>query len=235
MSPNGTLCWYILTLLLDVLIWYLSCRDCERQDRIGGLFGDGGKFVCGMDVVAKQRQCLVYSVGSNLDTKFEESVRQHAPNCEIHTFDPTIDVSQLDTVSKKFNFSVHPWGLGSSERSFQNGLVMPLGTIMQKLGHVGRPLTLLKIDCEGCEYEVSEAMFGQCKDGAVNIEQLLIELHGTNKSQIDKFFKGADECGLRLFHKERNHWGCHGYKCVEFSLISQPAAKRAFDMFHECV
>jgi hypothetical protein len=210
-------------------------RECERQDRIGGLFGDGGKFVCGMDVIAKQDACLVYSVGSNLDTKFEESVRQHAQNCEIHTFDPTIDVAQLDTVSKKFNFSVHPWGLGSSERSFQKGAVMPLGTIMQKLGHVGRPLTLLKIDCEGCEYEVADTMFAQCRDGAVQIDQVLIELHGTNASQVVKFFQGADACGLMIFHKERNHWGCDGYKCVEFGLISKHAAKRAFDHSHGCI
>lgn len=27
-----------------------------------------------------------------------------------------------------------------------------------------------------------------------------------------------------IFHKERNHWGCDGYRCVEYSLLSMDVA-----------
>ena len=37
---------------------------------------------------------------------------------------------------------------------------------------------------------------------------------------------------MMIFHKERNQWGCNGYTCVEYSLISPAAAKRAFASTH---
>ena len=32
-----------------------------------------------------------------------------------------------------------------------------------------------------------------------------------------------------LFHKERNHWGCAGYMCVEYALIHVDDARAVFD------
>jgi hypothetical protein len=53
-----------------------------------------------------------------------------------------------------------------------------------------------------------------------------------NTTLLREFFEGADACGLRLFHKERNHWGCQGYACVEFSLVSAESAWREFQASH---
>ncbi len=81
-----------------------------REERFGSesderfdAFGDGPNFVCGMDVIAVKAKadnansgdspgCLVFSVGSNNDIQFEKAIHTHMKGCEIHTFDPKIDV-----------------------------------------------------------------------------------------------------------------------------------------------
>ena len=44
---------------------------------------------------------------------------------------------------------------------------------------------------------------------------------------VHDFFAAADRAKLRIFHKERNHWGCNGYKCVEFAFASEAFLREA--------
>ena len=67
---------------------YEKVWDCHIEQRVGRLFGDGGKFVCGPDEYFRSRPCLIYSVGSNGDFSFETDVIRKF-GCEVHTFDPT--------------------------------------------------------------------------------------------------------------------------------------------------
>jgi len=39
-------------------------------------------------------------------------------------------------------------------------------------------------------------------------------------------------CGLALFSKEPNHWGCNGYACVEISLVGPEHAWAAYQLTH---
>ena len=65
--------------------------SCESRERLPASMGDGPKWMCGMpEVAVSNRPCLVYSFGSNGDTKFETAVKTAAPRCDIHTFDPTL-------------------------------------------------------------------------------------------------------------------------------------------------
>ena len=32
---------------------------------------------------------------------------------------------------------------------------------------------------------------------------------------------------LRITHKERNQWGCDGYRCVEYALVSEAFLREA--------
>jgi hypothetical protein len=95
-------------------------------------------------------------------------------------------------------------------------------------------LDVLKIDCEGCEYETFKTLWPQLQAGIVTIGQIQIEMHGTALERIASFFDGADLAGFMVFHKERNHWGCQGYACVEFSLIHKDAAEMIFRHTHQC-
>ena len=65
--------------------------------------------------------------------------------------------------------------------------------------------------------------------GMIQVDQLQVELHqnGNTLETISNLFLAADKAKLRIFHKERNHWGCSGYRCVEYSFISESFLREA--------
>jgi Methyltransferase domain len=46
-------------------------------------YGDGPKFVCGMEFLTEKADCLVYSIGSRAEDGFELDLLSRAPNCEV--------------------------------------------------------------------------------------------------------------------------------------------------------
>ena len=44
---------------------------------------------------------------------------------------------------------------------------------------------------------------------------------------LQRFFAAADRARLRITHKERNQWGCDGYRCVEYALVSEAFLREA--------
>jgi hypothetical protein len=135
---------------------------CFQEERFGHpvefdryqAFGDEGTFVCGVDLIEKQSQrqpgnCLIYIVGDANQINFLVSALKYMPYCEIHMFDPKISESTF----RGSNFSYfHPWGLDTS-----NGGELPTKTfdqIQEELGHLGRRIDILKLDCDNCEWQV---------------------------------------------------------------------------------
>lgn len=135
--------------------------QCFDEERFGSdsehrfdTFGDGPKFVCGVDYVASRAKetdgCLVYSVGSNNDIRFERAVRTHMIGCEVHTFDPTI--MENDFVGAEYS-TFHPWGLGTDGGKegqtmggrANKGMRKSFQTIMKDLGHENRTIDILKV------------------------------------------------------------------------------------------
>ena len=125
---------------------------CRYERRIGKL-GDGGKWICDPHRIAKQKDCLVYSVGSNNDFSFEEAVlRDIGPHCEIHTFDFGNYAAGAEKVGTRLHDGVnktavvyHQVGVGLDDPpKFKS-----LKTIVEELGHVNRTIDIFKIDCEG--------------------------------------------------------------------------------------
>lgn len=127
-------------------------------------FGDGPKFICGVDLMAaeakaaredsRHQNCLVYNIGSHNQIDYEVSVNQYI-GCEVHTFDPTVETSKY----KGNDYSIfHQWGVGldGEEINFNiNGkdwhwFNKGFDKIVEELGHKGRKIDMLKIDCEGC-------------------------------------------------------------------------------------
>lgn len=225
--------------------------SCDEEERVGDtaagrrqMYGDGLKFVCAPQMLSLNPRCLVYSFGSSNDFSFERGIwRLSDKKCEIHVFDPTPAAWQ-NTISgdarSQFNGSFHKTGLtGVSEVVYINNTYVPalrLATHMHMLGHSGRRITILKVDIEGSEYDAFKSVFANCS--RFIIDQLIIELHlnrgGKLHGQIHDFFEAARRCGLRLFHKERNHWGCKGWKCVEFSFLREDVACDTFNYVQGC-
>lgn len=210
---------------------------CFDEERFGtkerySAFGDGPKFVCGVDLIAeKARQqkdgCLVYSVGSYNRIDFEVAVSNFMPGCETHTFDPTLKDAFIGDDYATF----HPWGIGldGQPKSYKGKTWDGKGieSIMTELGHLNRTLDILKIDCEGCEYQAMPVLFEAIAAGRLKVNQIQIELHGLNYPRVERFFHAADNAKMRIFHKERNHWGCDGYECLEYALISEDFLREA--------
>ena len=208
--------------------------SCELEHRFGStLFapGDGPKYVCGIDVLREYEKCMIYSIGSSYDFTFEYAVSKVAPNCEIHTFDGTMNLLDRPLPSNltMHNIHFHNWNIiadctsdydgGHDARCFQRTL--------ESLDHRGKTISWFKIDCEGCEYEVIPHLLMS----SVKVEQLFIEVHGTTHAPVLKLFNALWDADFIIFHKESNHWGCDGYRCVEFSLMSPSYARQVSEQY----
>ena len=105
--------------------------------------------------------------------------------------------------------------------------------IVKELGHEGREIDILKIDIEGSEYSAMPPLFESIRKGTIKVNQIQIELHAAsryvhiNPKDIAKLFDSADRAKMRIFHKERNHWGCDGFKCVEYAFVSESFLRQA--------
>mmetsp|Transcript_13873 Transcript_13873/g.39489 ORF Transcript_13873/g.39489 Transcript_13873/m.39489 type:complete len:357 (-) Transcript_13873:163-1233(-) len=222
---------------------------CPEKVRLGGI-GDGPKWICNIHRLkgiserwkgqaranpnnnsqqdADKHGCLVYSIGSAGDFRFENSVRAAVGEgeCEIHTFDPTGDFS-LKMKNPDGKSFYHMWGLKSagveedsqysllqSNASSTNGPYYGLAEIMRRLEHEDRIVDLFKIDCEGCEWSVFDDIAAQ-----TNIRQLMIEVHNRPYSGPEKTFQLFEtfaKNGLIMYSKELNS---RARKAVEFSFI----------------
>mmetsp|Transcript_14086 Transcript_14086/g.23980 ORF Transcript_14086/g.23980 Transcript_14086/m.23980 type:complete len:351 (-) Transcript_14086:159-1211(-) len=211
---------------------------CLSEERFGTdtryhAFGDGPKFICGVDFIAHQtahegKKCLVYSVGSNNDVSFEKAVHTFMDGCEVHTFDPTLSSPFVGGKYATF----HPWGLGKDgvegEHEGKKWSGKSFETIIRELGHENCTIDVLKIDCEGCEWDTMSPLFELMSSRRVKINQVLIELHlRSGPQQLKDFFGNADKAKMRVFHKERNGWGCGGKSCVEYALASETFLREA--------
>lgn len=204
---------------------YWPCLWTQRKYPM--VQADGGKWTCGVpELVAKKKTLVVYSFGSRADDKFERAIKTAYPNAEVHIFDPT---SQAGAGWDKL-YTFHKLGLGGVDdpkglklgaRSFP---LKTMGTIMQDLGH--KHVDILKMDIEGSEY----AMLRQWgADGAPNVGQLMIEMHGwtmnpmfsssaeqtsglkLNITSLHTAFKTLEDEGFRLYNADfASTSGCPG-------------------------
>jgi len=140
-------------------IWYLyeplwACPDIE----LVGDFHDGVKWVCGLRRLRKG--CVVYSFGSNGDDQFERDILQKT-QCEVFTFDPTLDHEKENMLSQDVLKNFHRVGLAEKDGVLKidnkNRDVRNLKSIMKRLHH--ERIDILKIDIEGAEYAVFEELY----------------------------------------------------------------------------
>jgi hypothetical protein len=177
---------------------------------------------------------VVYSIGSEGKYEWEDSLIDEigSKHCEIHVFDPGDYARPGDP--EKNNIHYHAWGLKSSydeaynakiTRNALNGTqpaLLSFQETVQMLGHEGRTIDILKIDCERCEW-------ANYKDWiSADIRQILIETHGVPSPvegngwhqapmQVADFFDAFRANNFAMFSKEVNVHG--GGSCVEFSYM----------------
>jgi hypothetical protein len=182
----------------------LSCTALARM----GCPGDGGKWVCDPHRYLGEH-CLIYSFGSNDEFSFEDAVHHFNPRCEIHTFDPVVS----QPVNKPSYVQFHPWGMGAHDSAADSIYTLP--TIMSQLGHTN--VSILKIDCEGCELDAFDTPGFPSHSGTV--QQILMEVHFDGKPErMHRLFNFLADSGYAIVSKEANIQYSDG-TAVEFSLI----------------
>ncbi|KAL7552086.1 hypothetical protein ACHAWF_015298 [Thalassiosira exigua] len=149
--------------------------------------------VCDPYRKAKQKDCLVYSVGSNGKAEFEKAVIEEIGlHCEMHTFDH-VDKNKRNgdfaTALRPYS-TFHHWGFADEEaaRKMPTKYKTLRGT-MDELGHVGRTIDIFKIDCEWCEW------FTWRKWLTVDMRQILVETHNAPMPNARDFFFGLHDAG----------------------------------------
>jgi hypothetical protein len=135
-----------------------ACKDLARYPADANV-DDGAKWLCGLRQL--QPGCVIYSLGSNYDFSFEYLMIDNTP-CSVHTFDCTV-IREDARFPRDFEargrgrLTFHKTCLGNQDDDSAGGVFLSLRAITQKLDHAR--VDLIKMDIEGYEYRVVEALF----------------------------------------------------------------------------
>jgi len=198
--------------------WYQHNWDaeftCPHERKIGGV-SDGSKWTCdphrlkhedgtNKDAQTNKKECLVYSFGRGspntrtFDFAFEIDLLHllgGAESCEIHFFD-----HRLDSFGGKAPDGVilHAWGLeGVVDAPMSRRNFMTLKETVHHLGHEGKELELMRVDCEGCEWST----FREWLQSGITVRQIMVTLHGSPKNE-DDIFETLEANNYVIFHRE---------------------------------
>merc|ERR1712060_157453 len=163
----------------------------------------------------------IYSFGIGTEWVFEDWAG-HVLGCEVHAMDPTEQFRESHEEHTAENVQFHYWGLkGKNERLTHNyghlgGEMLNLADMWAKLGHkeAKRPIDLIKIDCEGCEWESFVYMAQHEPEVFTNVRSIIIEVHVTKSLRVhteedlrtvEKFWELLlDKYGFRLWYFHEN-------------------------------
>ena len=176
------------------------------------------------------QNCIVYSVGIADDWSFDELMG--SLGCQVHSFDPTVSLNEALAP----NVTFHKWGLSGdanveSRKVVQSrsgktlGPLYTLDEIMKKLHH--HHLSILKIDCEGCEWDV----FSHLKRHPTLLpEQIAIEMHFSKWFGVHSFShsEGIGDAFDVLADGEFQQFYHHSNGGPEYSEMSQDTLQAGF-------
>lgn len=189
--------------------------DCPHTvERIGHL-GDGGKYICGMDIIAEKKSPVIYSFGVNVDSSLERALLQRAPTAQVYGYDFSVsswgvEIENNPELKRRAHF--HPWAVGAKDDhgpgSDPNFQVYTLDTLMKLNGHTW--IDILKIDIEGAEFDVLRGFCNYYLSHGLPLPfgQLEVEIHawggGVAFDQFLEWFELLERAGLRPFRAEPN-------------------------------
>jgi len=170
---------------------------------------ESGWPVCDEDLKSlRSSDCLAYSVGIGGDFSFDDQVAERG--CNVHSFDPTTRLMGAHVEHNHTNVTFHPWGLhggdchaANENQSFygvMSGEMQALPQLVRRLGHERQALRVLKVDCEGCEWDALSSHASFLSD----VDLLMLELHFGGdrfKMATDADVARAGSLFASLFHR----------------------------------
>lgn len=206
--------------------------------------------------------CVALSIGIGNDWSYENVLLKHG--CEVHAFDPTKALQkkheqEAARIRERFPLlHFHLIGLGSSlslnsaynqHHTTGSDLAQVIQLDDMMTTYVpGRRVNVLKIDCEGCEYEAFDYVVSRAPWLLCNISQVNIELHYSHRyhklrdaSQLTRLLTHLfDDHGFRIFkagsnvgwkeeartvHPELLRWGWPTYGCCHNVQLIRPKGR----------
>ncbi|KAG0337209.1 hypothetical protein BG004_007742 [Podila humilis] len=193
--------------------WYFQpAFNCPHEIQRVGRYNDGGKWMCGVSVLERPstKKCVVYSLGVFDDSSFEAEMMDRT-NCEVWAFDASVDKVNGDAFGNpKIHFN--KVFIGAEDKVDNEGHVWKtLSTVMKENGHTW--IDVLKVDIEGSEFKMMDALMDAYKDQPLPFSQLQVEIHlfdkgmGTDVTAFGRFkkwFERLEAHHLRPFWSEFN-------------------------------
>ncbi|KAG8874697.1 hypothetical protein FRB98_008300, partial [Tulasnella sp. 332] len=188
--------------------FFLPAFQCPHKVQRVGTLGDGGKWVCGLKQVAKQRECVVYSVGVNGESSFEAELLQ-STNCQVWGYDYSVDrfgpeIDLKPELKARSHFYAYALGGTDDFGPGKNPSFYTLPTLMKMNGHDF--IDILKIDIEGAEFSVLTDLLKGYKGRPLPFGQLQLEVHAWGKEfyEFVEWWEALEGAGLRPFFIEPN-------------------------------
>ncbi|KAF7307589.1 Methyltranfer-dom domain-containing protein [Mycena indigotica] len=194
--------------LWDLVIPAFSCPFPVY--RVGNM-ADGGKYVCGLERATHQDRCIIYSMGVERQSSFEQEILHQSDKCEVHGFDFSVtkwgpELLNDHEVNNRSHF--HQYKITGKDNHNASPKEYSLSGIMKELGHDF--IDILKVDIEGSEWRTLYELIASFDGKPLPFGQMQIEIHvgWTPEMKTMKAVEGwwtmLEEAGLRAFWTEVN-------------------------------
>ncbi|KAF8498837.1 methyltransferase domain-containing protein [Hysterangium stoloniferum] len=196
--------------------FWLPAFACPHKVERLGTLGDGGKYVCGVERIARKKNCVIYSIGINGESSFEAALLERTVGCQVYGYDYSVnsfgpEIAHNWALNSRSHFK--PWGLAGKDEHGPNHPTQwyTLDSIMKQNDHTF--IDILKIDIEGGEFDVLTDLISHYNNltppQPLPFGQLQLEIHvreewGKDLAKLLKWWEALEESGLRPFWTEPN-------------------------------
>jgi len=166
---------------------------CNRRKALLGRCESDATLLCESYLPVAAAGRLVYSFGIANQWTFEDWAASRG--FEVHAFDPTTRTRAAHEAHKTKNVHFHFMGLGALRGKAGSlvtagygalgGEVLPFDAIRERLGHTTRLIQLLKIDCEGCEWEAFVDAATRMPSVLEKVCTIILEIHVSRTLQMN--------------------------------------------------
>lgn len=132
--------------------------------------------------------CLAVSIGIGNSWQFDDALATRL-GCEVHSFDPTGQLRAAHMAHHVAGVHFHYAGLGAMRpnaygRQGVGAAMLSLDELLSKYTKHVKSVSVLKIDCEGCEWQALRTVAETRPQLLDRVRLLLLELHVSSSMQM---------------------------------------------------